>query len=102
MRRFRTTWLRKQRAPGDLITFWLGHSERSVTDSYSKLADDVEFRRRVAEKVGTGFEVSAYEAIATRPERPRKECSVMDERLPASRRDDGGTLQGVERRAHCL
>jgi integrase len=72
MRRFRTTWLRKQRAPEDLITFWLGHSERSVTDSYSKLADDVEFRRQVAEKVGTGFEVLTYEAIATRPKRPRK------------------------------
>jgi integrase len=72
MRRFRTTWLRKQRAPEDLIKFWLGHSESSVTDSYSKLADDVDFRRQVAEKVGTGFEVPAYEAIAMRPKRPRK------------------------------
>jgi integrase len=32
MRRFRTTWLRKQRAPEDLIKFWLGHVEQSVTD----------------------------------------------------------------------
>jgi hypothetical protein len=33
------------------------------------LADDVEFRRQVAEKVGTSFEVPAYEAIAMRPKR---------------------------------
>jgi integrase len=72
MRRFRSTWLRKQRAPEDLIKFWLGHSESSITDSYSKLADDVEFRKQVAEKVGTGFEVPAYEAKAMRPMRPRK------------------------------
>jgi hypothetical protein len=57
MRRFRTTWLRKQRAPKDLIKYWLGHAKESVTDTYSKLADDEEFRREVAEKLGTGFTV---------------------------------------------
>ena len=55
MRRFRATWLRKPRAPEDLIRFWLGHAEQSVTDGYSKLAEDVEFRAQVAETVGTGF-----------------------------------------------
>jgi hypothetical protein len=59
MRRFRTTWLRKQRAPEDLIKFWLGHAKQSVTDGYSKLAEDLEFRREVVEKVGTGFAVPA-------------------------------------------
>jgi integrase len=48
MRRFRTTWLRKQRAPEDLIKFWLGHAKQSVTDDYSKLAEDLEFRSVVA------------------------------------------------------
>jgi hypothetical protein len=57
MRRFLTTWLRKQRAPEDLIKFWLGHAKESVTDGYSKLADDVEFRAQVAETAATGFEV---------------------------------------------
>jgi hypothetical protein len=56
MRRFRTTWLRKQRTPEDLIRFWLGHAKQSVTDGYSKLRDDVEFRKQVAENVGIGFE----------------------------------------------
>jgi len=58
-RRFRTTWLRKQRAPEDLIRFWLGHANRSVTDRYSKLKEDVTFRKKIAEQVGIGFELSA-------------------------------------------
>lgn len=68
MRRFRTTWLRKHQAPEDFVKFWLGHAKQSVTDSYSKLADDEEFRKEVAEKIGTGFAVPA----SMRPMRPRK------------------------------
>jgi site-specific recombinase XerD len=56
-RRFRTTWLRKQGAPEDLIRFWLGHANKSVTDDYSKLKEDVPFRKKVAEQVGIGFEL---------------------------------------------
>lgn len=58
-RRFRTTWLRKQHTPEDLIRFWLGHANRSVTDVYSKLKEDVAFRKQVAEQVGIGFELPA-------------------------------------------
>ncbi|HKN60526.1 MAG TPA: site-specific integrase [Candidatus Acidoferrales bacterium] len=58
-RRFRTTWLRKQHAPEDLIRFWLGHANKSVTDLYSKLKDDVAFRKKVTEQVGIGFELPA-------------------------------------------
>jgi integrase len=68
MRRYRATWLRKQRAPEDLIRYWLGHAEESVTDGYSKLAEDLEFRLDVAEKIGVGFVV----AKSLRPMRPRK------------------------------
>jgi integrase len=60
-RRFRTTWLRKQRAPEDLIRFWLGHANRSITDIYSKVKDDAMFRKEVAERVGIGFEISDSE-----------------------------------------
>jgi integrase len=56
-RRFRTTWLRKNSVPEDLIRFWLGHATRSVTDGYSKLKEDVEFRKLCAEKAGLGFEL---------------------------------------------
>jgi integrase len=54
-RRFRTTWLRKNRAPEDLIRFWLGHADKSVTDGYSKLKDDLAFRQLCASNVGLGF-----------------------------------------------
>jgi integrase len=76
MRRFRTTWLRKQRTPEDLIRFWLGHAQSSVTDGYSKVADDIEYRREVAKKIGTGFTAPP----STRPMVPRirkKEVEVV-------------------------
>ncbi|MGH9681075.1 MAG: tyrosine-type recombinase/integrase, partial [Candidatus Acidiferrales bacterium] len=66
-RRFRTTWLRKQGAPEDLIRFWLGHANKSVTDDYCKLKEDVAFRKKVAEEVAIGFELSA-QASPTQPE----------------------------------
>ena len=50
---------KKQHAPEDLIRFWLGHANRSVTDRYSKLKEDLTFRKRIAEQVGIGFELSA-------------------------------------------
>src|SRR5216683_4462639 len=50
------------------IKFWLGHAKESVTDTYSKLADDGDFRKQVAETVGTGFEVPSV----LRPTRPKK------------------------------
>ncbi len=68
MRRFRTTWLRKQRAPEDLIRFWLGHAKQSMTDGYSMLAQDVTFKQEVSEKLGAGFDVPA----SMTPMTPRK------------------------------
>jgi integrase len=56
-RRFRTTWLRKNRVPEDLVRFWLGHADESITDGYSKLSEDVGYRREVANQVGTGFQI---------------------------------------------
>ena len=56
-RRFRVTWLRKQRCPADLRHFWLGHSGKSVEDDYDRLRDDFEFRKQVVEKIGLGFEI---------------------------------------------
>jgi len=71
MRRGRITWLRKQQAPEDLIRFWLGQAAGSVTDRYSKLAEDLDFRRAVAERVGTGFAVPVHEPKPMIPMRPR-------------------------------
>jgi integrase len=58
-RRFRVTWLRKQRCPDDLRHFWLGHAGRSVEDDYDQMREDVEFRKQVVESVGLGFEIPA-------------------------------------------
>jgi integrase len=74
MRRFRTTWLRKQRTPEDLIRFWLGHAKSSMTDGYSKLCDDIEYRHEVAEKIGTGFTVPK----SMRPMIPRIHRKELD------------------------
>lgn len=71
-RRSRTTWLRKQRAPEDLIRFWLGWSNKSVADVYSKLKDDVAFRKKVAEHVGIGFELPV-EKLEVAPIRTQSE-----------------------------
>jgi integrase len=54
-RRYRVTHLRKQRVPEDLLRFWIGHADGSVTDGYSKVKEDVEFRRFTAEQAGLGF-----------------------------------------------
>jgi len=66
-RRFRAPCLRKQHAPEDLIRFWLGHANKTVTDLYSKLKDDVTFRKKVVEEVGIGFEL---------PEEPAENAEV--------------------------
>jgi hypothetical protein len=58
-RRFRTTHLSKHRLPEDLIKYWLGHAPETVTDRYSKLKDDVQFRQETAELVGLGFQLDA-------------------------------------------
>jgi len=57
-RRFRVTHLRKNMVPEDLIKFWIGHAPQTVTDVYSKVKNDVDFRREAAEAVGLGFELS--------------------------------------------
>ncbi|HEY0701423.1 MAG TPA: tyrosine-type recombinase/integrase [Candidatus Acidoferrales bacterium] len=62
-RRFRITWLRKKLVPEDLITFWLGHAGKTVTDTYSKLRDDAAFRKHVAEDVGLGFDLPSENAV---------------------------------------
>jgi len=56
-RRFRVTHLRKNRVPEDLIRFWIGHADKSVTDGYSKVKEDVSFRMVCAENAGLGFEL---------------------------------------------
>jgi len=66
--------------------FWQGHADKTVTDSYSKLKDDVEFRKQVALKVGLGFEVPSERAVVG-PNGPRLKVKT-DQELAVN------TLQG--------
>ena len=68
--------MRKQRAPEDLIKFWLGHAKESITDGYSMLAQDVDFRREVAEKLGAGFDVPASMTPMTPKKSLKKETDI--------------------------
>jgi len=56
-RRFRTTHLRSMRVPEDIIQFWIGHSGKSITDRYSKMAQNIEERKKYAVEAGLGFEL---------------------------------------------
>jgi integrase len=54
-RRFRVTHLRDQSVPEDILRFWIGHADKSVTDRYSKMKQRIDSRKEWAEKAGTGF-----------------------------------------------
>jgi len=43
--------------PEDLIRFWIGHADQTITDGYSKVREDVTFRKLCAENAGLGFEL---------------------------------------------
>jgi hypothetical protein len=47
--------------PGRLIRLWLGHANKNITDGYSLLKEDSQFRRKIAEQVNIGFEIPASE-----------------------------------------
>ncbi len=57
-RRFRNTHLRNRtECPEGLRKFWMGHADESMSDLYDKIKEDVELRRKWAEKCGFGFEL---------------------------------------------
>ena len=54
-RRFRITNLREIGVPEDILRFWVGHADKSITDRYSKMKRRILVRKEWAEKVGLGF-----------------------------------------------
>jgi len=54
-RRYRNTFLRQSHCPDGLLKFWLGHSGSSMSDTYDRSGDDVQYRKDVARSMGTGF-----------------------------------------------
>jgi hypothetical protein len=47
-------------SPSDLERCWTGHASKEIGDIYSKLQDDVEYRRQWCERVGLGFSVGLF------------------------------------------
>jgi len=62
-RRFRVTHLREMAAPEDLLRFWIGHANKSITDNYSKLKTNLSLRKQWASKVGLGFDLPADSSV---------------------------------------
>jgi len=58
-RRFRITLLKKSDCPGALEHFWSGHAQTHVSERYTKLLEDRDYRLNWAEKIGLGFELPA-------------------------------------------
>ena len=83
MRRFRVKWLRKNAVPKDLEDFWIGHAKGTISDAYSKLEDDLDFRREVAQKAGLGFELPAeyYGLIPVRPNEEEPKEAAIDKQM---------------------
>ena len=80
-RRFRTTWLRKNGVPKDLEDFWIGHAPESIGDIYSKLKEDVEFRKKVVESIGLGFDIPAQASVEASivPNVPKVDVEALQE-----------------------
>ena len=58
-RRFRISELKKSECPEFLQHFWSGHAQTHVSERYTKLLKDRDFRLEWTEKIGMGFEVPA-------------------------------------------
>jgi hypothetical protein len=76
-RRFRLTWLRKNNVPKDLEHFWMGHDDEEIGDIYSKLKQDVAFRKEVAERIGVGFELPSKNVVVG-PNGPKPEVGDVE------------------------
>jgi len=51
-RRFRASWLRKNRVLWDLEKMWMGHAHKDLTDQYAEqLLEDVKYRRKWCERI---------------------------------------------------
>ena len=83
-RRFRVTHLRKARVSEDLLRFWIGHADGSVTDGYSKVKEDVAYRTNCAESAGLGFDLPAYMQIQKPDVAPIAPKKVKKEKLSAA------------------
>jgi integrase len=58
-RRYRNTFLRQSHCPDGLLKFWMGHSDKSLSDTYDRSREDEQYRKDVAKAMGVGFVLPA-------------------------------------------
>lgn len=63
-RHFRKTWLRGQRCQENVSIFWMGHPPKTMSEIYSQVREDIDFRLKENERVGVGFKVPSGVSIA--------------------------------------
>jgi hypothetical protein len=56
-RRFRITDLQKSECPEALRHFWSGHAPKHISERYTKLREERDFRLECVEKIGLGFDL---------------------------------------------
>jgi hypothetical protein len=59
--------------PDGLLKFWMAHASKDMGDRYDRVRDDVVFRKEVAQRMGTGFEVP--KTLTPKPEKRKKSGS---------------------------
>ena len=66
-RRFRITAVQTAECPKPLQHFWSGHAQTHVSERYTKLLKNRDFRLEWAEKIGMGFELPARSVAPRAP-----------------------------------
>src|SRR5947209_14027550 len=90
---FRSSRLRKHRAPEDSIRFWLDHANRSVTDVYAKPSGDPDYHKECTQKAGLGFTIPPSMIEVERVCPKRRACAVRASPRETSRiAGCGGTI----------
>lgn len=64
-------------ADHNLEHFWMGHEDEEIGDRYSKLKDDVAFRKEVVERIGLGFELPSKKVVVG-PNGPKIEVGDVE------------------------
>ncbi|MGD0964787.1 MAG: hypothetical protein ABSA57_12915 [Candidatus Acidiferrales bacterium] len=76
-RRFRNTRLRSQRCQEDISMFWMGHKPRTMSELYSRMDEELEFRLAEADRVGVGFEIPVARKCSEIPEELELEMGLQ-------------------------
>jgi len=82
-KRFRNTWLRKQRVQEDIRLHWLAHQPKEMSEVYSMLKEDIPARLAEAERVGYGFTLPKQKPEVV-PSVPRKVLFVVGRKTLAT------------------